>query len=87
MHAGVCEIHANDVVIHVPRYVYELNVRDIILLPLWGRSEVMRILLDHADNREYVTLRLRNGARTFSLKCTRDMQFYYVGNAYSVRVG
>lgn len=79
------EVHANDVVVHIPRYVHDLNVRDIVLLPLYGKSEVMRICFDPADNRQFITLQLRNGARTFSLKCTRNMQLYYLGNAYSVR--
>lgn len=79
-------LHTNDLVIHIPKYVHDLSVRDIILLPIWGRCEVMHApRFDPADNREFITLRLRNGARTFSLKCTRNMQFYYLGNAYSVR--
>lgn len=74
------QIHTNDVVLTNPIRIDALSIGDVVLLPIWGRSRVMRTpFFDPAHNREFVTLIVDTNAGTKKLTCARNMAFQYEG--------
>ena len=79
-------MHDLDVVISNPRYVWELNRGDVVLLPLYGKSRVLTTpFFDPAHNRLYVTLIIESGGGVKRLICTRSMIFQYEGYILDLR--
>lgn len=74
------QIHTNDVVLTNPIRIDALSIGDVILLPVYGESRVMRLpFFDPAHNRQLITLIVLCEAGEKRLLCARNMAFQYVG--------
>lgn len=74
------DIHTNDVVLTNPIRIDALSIGDVILLPMWGRSRVVRTpFFDPPSNREFVTLIVDTSEGMKKLICARNMAFQYEG--------
>ena len=72
--------HPNYVVVTTPKYIHELCIGDVLLLPIWGRSRVVRTpFFNPPSNRELVTLIVDTDAGEKKLICARNMAFQYEG--------
>jgi hypothetical protein len=73
----------DDVVITNPRYVWELNRGDVVLLPICGESKVVqRPFFDPPDKRDVVYVIVSTKAGIMKLSCTRSMSFQYLGYTF-----
>ncbi len=72
--------HTNDVVVTTPKYIHELCIGDVVLLPVWGRSRVVCTpFFNPPSNRDFVTLIVDTSEGMKKLICTRNMCFQYEG--------
>lgn len=73
------EAHPNDVLITNPIRIDALSIGDVILLPVYGESRVVRTpFFDPAHKRLLITLIVLTNAGVKKLLCARNMCFQYV---------
>jgi len=76
--AGV-QRHPSDLVLTNPIRIDALSIGDVVLLPVYGQSRVIRTpFFDPAHNRQFITLVLLCGEKIITLICARNMCFQYV---------
>lgn len=76
---GEVHTHPNDVLITNPIYIDALNKGDVILLPVYGESRVMRTpFFNPSHERLLVTLIVGTSVGEKKLLCARNMCFQYV---------
>lgn len=69
----------SDLVLTNPIRIDALSIGDVVLLPVYGESRVMRTpFFDPAHNRQFITLMLMCKEKIITLTCTRNMCFQYV---------
>lgn len=72
--------HPSDLVLTNPIRIDGLSIGDVIELPVYGESRVMRLpFFDPAHNREFITLKLLCKEKIITLICARNMCFQYKG--------
>lgn len=77
------EVHINDVVVTTPKSVALLSKYDVVLLPLYGRSEVMsEPSILPGSNRTLVVLYVAHEKGIKRLICARNMSFQYEGTIF-----
>lgn len=73
-------IHINDVRITNPKKIELLDKNDVVLLPIWGRSKVMKVpTLLPGSNRTLIVLYVNTNKGFKKLICERNMSFQYEG--------
>lgn len=78
----VVMIHSNDVRITNPKRIELLDKNDVVLLPVWGRSRVMRVpSLLPGSNRTLIVLYVSTEKGIKKLICERNMSFQFEGFA------
>lgn len=71
--------HPSDLVLTNPIRIDALSIGDVVLLPCYGESRVMRTpYFDPAHNRQFITLKLLCGEKIITLICARNMCFEHV---------
>lgn len=72
--------HPNDVILTNPIRIDALSIGDVVLLPVYGESRVMRTpFFDPAHDRQLITLIVLCEAGEKRLLCARNMAFQYEG--------
>lgn len=72
--------HSNYVLLTNPIRIDALSIGDVVLLPMWGRSRVVRTpFFNPSHNRLLVTLIVDTSEGMKKLLCARNMAFQYEG--------